>query len=97
MIMEDRIKSFDRTLNLVDYHASFWNPEGVKKAKEHRESQTEEAKKEAEDFINNLNKNDLKNNPLINALKKIRENKNEDKDDGIFSSINLNKLIKEGI
>ena len=97
MIMQDKEKEFERTLSLVDYHASFWNSEGVKKVKEYRESQTEEAIKEADDFVKNLNKDDIKNNPIIDALKKIRQDKNNNKEEGIFSSINLNKLIKEGI
>lgn len=97
MIAEDKKKGFEETLSMVDYHASFWNSEAVKKAKEYRESQTEEAAREAEEFLENVKQKEYKNNPLIEALKKIRKAPVEKEDQSLFSSINLNKLIKEGI
>ena len=97
MLAEDKKKNFEDTLSIVEYHASFWNSEGVKKIKEYRASQTEEAIKEAEDFVENVKKNEFKNNPLIEAIKKLRNASPATEDESVFSSINLNKLIKEGI
>ena len=99
MISEDKKRDFDATLGLVDYHASFWNPEGVKKIKEYRESLKEESIKEAEEFVKTAVTGEFKNNPLIDAIKKIRQKQKEEPDEGtgLLSSINLNKLIKESI
>lgn len=98
MIVQDKEKEMDRNISYLDYHASFTNYEGVKKAKEHRESQKEEVVKEAEDFIEEVRKNEFKNNPLIDAIKKYRElTKESDNSESALSSINLNKLIRDDI
>lgn len=98
MILEDRERETERTISYLDYHAAFTNYEGVKKAKEHRESQKEEIVKEAETFIEEAKKNDFKNNPLIEAIKKIREaNKAVEEIESPLKSINLNNLIKDKI
>ena len=73
------------------------NHEGVMKAKEFRNSQKEESIKESEEFLDLAKKNEFKNNQLIEAIKKIRESKSNSKEDNVFSSINLNKLIREDI
>ena len=67
------------------------------KAKEFRNSQKEESIKETDEFLDIAKKNEFKNNPLIEAIKKIRELNANPKEDNIFNSINLNKLIREDI
>lgn len=98
MIAQDKEKEMDRIISYLDYHASFTNYEGVKKAKEFRESQKEVVVKEAEEFIEEAKKNEFKNNPLIEAIKRIRESgKQQDESESALKSINLNKLIREEI
>lgn len=98
MIMQDKERDLERTLSYLDYHASFTNYEGVMKAKEFRKNQTDEAKEETEKFLESAKNNEFKNNPLIDAIKKLRDaNVNTVKDDSALRSINLNKLIKEDI
>lgn len=97
MISEDKIREMDKTLTYLDYHASFLNYEGVMKAKEFRNSQKEESVKEAEEFLDLAKKNEFKNNPLIDAIKKLREVSSKAKEENVFNSINLNKLIREDI
>ena len=98
MIAQEKEREVERTISFLDYHASFSNYEGVKRAKEARESQKEDAIKEAEEFIEEAKNNNFKNNPLIEAIKKIREsNKAAEKPDSPLKSINLNKLIREEI
>jgi hypothetical protein len=98
MILQDREKDMDLIISYLDYHASFTNYEGVKMAKEFRESQKEESVKEAEEFIEQAKNNDFKSSPLLQALKNLREaNIKSSKEESKFNSINLNKLIKEDI
>lgn len=94
MIANDRTREFEQTLGYIDYHAAFTNHEGVKKQREWRESQKEGSIKEAEDFMESAKSNEFKNNPLIEAIKKIREAESLAKqNENVFSSMNLNKLI----
>lgn len=98
MIANEKEREFEKILSFLEYHAAFTNGEGVAKAREYRESQKEGSIKETEAFIASAKENDFKNNPLIDAIKKIREAGNKAQmDDSIFNSINLNKLIKEDI
>jgi hypothetical protein len=98
MMAEDKEKDFDKNLSYLEYHASFTNYEGVKKAKEFRQEQKEDSIKEAEQFINSVKTNEFKNNPLIDAIKKLRESSAQNSNkESVFNSINLNKLIKDDI
>ena len=98
MILQDKERDLERTLSYLDYHAAFSNYEGVMKAKQLREGQKEESIKETEEFIESSKRNEFKNNPLIDAIKKLREaNSNMIEDDSALRSINLNNLIKEDI
>lgn len=98
MMSEDKEKDFNKTLSYLEYHASFTNYEGVKKAKEYRQEQSEDSIKESENFIDSVKNNEFKNNPLIDAIKKLREsNVTTSGKESVFNSINLNKLIKEDI
>jgi hypothetical protein len=98
MILQDKERDLEKSLSYIDYHAAFSNYEGVMKAKQMRESQKEDSIKEAEEFIESARNNEFKNNPLIDAIKRLREaNSNISSDDSALRSINLNKLIKEDI
>ena len=98
MILQDKERDLEKTLSYLDYHASFTNYEGVMKAKQLRDSAKDDAVKATEEFIESAKTNEFKNNPLIDAIKKIREsNASNMEDESIFRSINLNKLIKEDI
>lgn len=98
MIASEKEKELEKNLSYLDYHASFMNAEGVKRAKEFRESNKEGSIKEAEEFIETARTNDFKNNPLIDAIKKVREANQIKEDSGsALKSINLNKLIREDI
>lgn len=98
MIALEKEKELEKNLSYLDYHASFMNAEGVKKAKEFRESNKEGSIKEAEEFIESVKTNEFKNNPLIDAIKRIRESgQTKDEFDSALKSINLNKLIREDI
>jgi len=98
MILQDKERELEKFLSYLDYHAAFSNYEGVKKAKEFRESQKEDSIKEAEEFIESARNNEFKNNPLIDAIKRLREaNSNINEDDSALRSINLNKLIRDDI
>lgn len=98
MISNDKEKEQDRILSYLDYHASFLNSEGVKKAKQFREERDEENIKDTNEFIESVKNNEFKNNPLIDAIKKLKESSSEySNKDSLFNSINLNKLIKEDI
>ena len=98
MLLEDKEVEFEKALSYLEYHASFTNYEGVTKAKEFRKNKSEESVQNDEEFINSVKNNDFKNNPLIDAIKKLRESTTKEyKDENIFNSINLNKLIKEDI
>ena len=97
MIANEKEKEFEKTLSFIEYHAAFTNAEGVKKMQELRASAKEGAIKETEEFLENAKTNEFKNNPLIEAIKKLRENSKKPLDDNPFSSMNLNKLIREDI
>jgi hypothetical protein len=98
MISHDKEQEQDRVLSYLDYHASFINSEGVRRVKQTREDKKEENIKEANQFIDSVKNNEFKNNPLIDAIKKLRDSSSEDSNkESLFNSINLNKLIKEEI
>lgn len=98
MIAEDKERELERSLSFLEYHASFTNYEGVKKAKEFRKDKSNDKEKEDEEFLNSVKTNEFKNNPLIEAIKRLRESsESELEKESAFSSINLNKLIKEDI
>lgn len=97
MLANDKEREFEQNLSYLEYHAAFSNHDGVKKAKEFREAHKEESIKESEEFIESAKTNEFKNNPLIDAIKKMREAEAAKKDENMFSSMNLNKLIGGGI
>jgi hypothetical protein len=98
MILQDKERDLEKTLSYLDYHAAFTNYEGVMKAKQLRDSKKEDAVKETEEFLESAKNNEFKNNPLIDAIKKLREaNTTISENDSALRSINLNKLIKEDI
>ena len=68
MISDDKEREFDKTLSYLEYHASFTNHEGVKKAKEFRKEQKEDTVKEAEEFILSSEKENAFNSINLNKL-----------------------------
>ena len=70
MILEDRERRRDETISIVEYLASFWNPEGVKKIRESRESQEFHSFDSDSDFEDMLKSGAYKDNKIINDLQK---------------------------
>ena len=70
MILEDRERRKDELISIVEYLASFWNPEGVKKIRERRESQEYHSFDSDKDFEDMLRSGSYKNNEIINDLQK---------------------------
>ena len=78
--------------------ASFWNPESVKKVQEIRKQSELDSEVSDKEFIEMMSQQDYKNNPLIDAIKKIKESSSSsEQTSSALHSINLNKLIREGI
>jgi hypothetical protein len=73
MINQDRKLELDREIAMTEYLASFWNPEAVKKAKEMRDAASQHSFKSDEEFEESIVTGDYKDNPLLDAVKKIRE------------------------
>jgi hypothetical protein len=74
MIANDEEIEFKKNLDLVEYLASFWNSEAVKKIKEDRHLRENP---HIDDELQGLiNSGDYKENPLIKAIQKIRQNAN---------------------
>jgi hypothetical protein len=77
MILKEHKAEFDKQISLIEYLASFWNHEAVQKVREVREQRKEHAFKDDKDFEESILNESYKNNPLVQALKKIKENENE--------------------
>lgn len=79
MFFQEEEDEYKKELNLFEYHASFWNAEGVKRIREIRErKENPHIDKEFEEVVK---KGDFKENPLIKALQKMRQDTNlQDKD-----------------
>jgi len=73
MIYQDRKTELDRNIAITEYLASFWNPEAVKKAKEMRDDAGMHSFKSDNEFEEHVVSGDYKNNPLLDAIKKIRD------------------------
>lgn len=99
-VANDKESRYEEQLVMVEYAASFWNPDGVKKIKEERERKKVESEISDDQFISQIKEMNDKNYDLINALKNIRNNvsNNIEDENGLpYGSINLNKIIKDSI
>ena len=68
--MEDKKRANEEKLAMVEYLASFWNPEGVKKIKEARESAEMHAFDSDDKFEELLKSGAYKDNPVVNEIQK---------------------------
>lgn len=73
MIYQDNKRDMDNQVALAEYLASFWNPEGVKKAQEIRNSRSKHNFKSDKDFEEEIVSGKYKQNPLLEAIIKARE------------------------
>lgn len=74
MVYKDKKTELDNITSLVEYLASFWNPEAVKKIQEIRQNASQHKFKSDNEFEEEVISGDYKNNPLLQAIQKIREN-----------------------
>ncbi len=74
MFSIDEELEFKKNLELVEYLASFWNSEAVNNIKKNREKKNNTTIDE--NIIKENTSDKYKENPLIKALQKIRENAN---------------------
>ena len=72
MINNDRKLEKEEKLIINEYLASFWNPEAVKKIHQNREDSAKHAFKDDKEFEKEVVSGDYKNNPYLEAIKKIR-------------------------
>lgn len=79
MIAAEEEQELKINVELIEYLASFWNAEGVKKIREYRERR--ENPHIDEEFVEAVESGNYKENPLIKALQKINENANLDDND----------------
>jgi len=73
MVYQDKKKEIEEQTAFADYLASFWNPEAVKKVQEVRKSASQHRFKGDTEFEENVVSGEYKDNPLIDAILKLRE------------------------
>jgi hypothetical protein len=78
MILEDRDRHKNELISVVEYLASFWNPEGVKKIRENRESQEHHSFESDEGFEDMLKSGAYRDNKAINDIQKNTNLKSND-------------------
>jgi hypothetical protein len=91
---------YEEEIAMVEYSASFWNPDGVRKIKEQRKQSKLSEEISDDQFISQLKESSEKNSDIINAIKNIRNKFSENSNDENslpYGSINLNKIIKDNI
>lgn len=94
----DEKEKFEEIRDMLEYLASFWNPEAVKKIKEARASRESHKFATDEEFEKQLMNREFKNNALIEAIQKIRKSKdtnNQTNDEQ--SIINLNNRLPKDL
>jgi len=73
MIRQDRERDFNEKLEFSEYIAQFIEPERVSKVRQAREKKEEHAFASDEQFQEQVKQNSFKNNPYIDAIRKIKE------------------------
>ena len=73
MLSKDKVREYDVMTTMADYLASFWNPEGVKKVQEIRNSQSSHTFQDDKKFEESMITREYKNNPLLDAVIKMRK------------------------
>lgn len=101
MISNDIKIKQDNEINLVEYLASFWNPEAVQKIKQSRSERERHVFMGDEEFEKQLREEEYKNNELIKAIQKINANNlskeklNRSKKGSLSRPTSLKDLIDE--
>src|SRR5690606_15644852 len=72
----DEKEDFESKRDFIEYMASFWNPEAVRKIKEARLSKESHAFADDEEFERQILKREVKNKPEEQAIKKIKQSEN---------------------
>lgn len=72
LISNDKKVEIDKEISFVEYLASFWNAEAVKKIQASRESKNSSSFKDDEEIKEFIRDSDFKNNPLIDAIVKLK-------------------------
>lgn len=78
LVIRDRKQDEENKIAMVEYLASFWNSEAVKKIREARESKSQHAFLDDEEFEKTLVSREFKNNPILDAV--INMNKKSEND-----------------
>lgn len=73
MLAQDQKNTFDQQLSFTEYLASFWNAEAVKNIRDSRAQAEQHAFQSDEEFEKSVLEGSYKNNPLLEAIQKIRE------------------------
>lgn len=82
MISQDENEEFERSRDLVEYLASFWNSEAVKAIQENRESANKHNFPTNQEFDDMLEGKKFKNQQIIEAIKAQNKAKNKTNDPG---------------
>lgn len=76
LIFNDKKIEMDNNIALIEYLASFWNAEAVRKVQESRRSSPEHNFKNNEEFEEFIKAGEYKNNPLVDAIVKLKNMEN---------------------
>lgn len=91
MIYQDQKAKYDKELSMVEYLASFWNAEAVRKIKDAREEREKHSFMGDEEFEKQLQEESFKDNELIKAIQKINANNLNNNDSKNSGSRYLNR------
>ena len=78
MIAKDEKESADLNIEFIEYLASFWNAEAVKKVKESREDPAQHGFASDEEFEKQVLSNSFKEDDVVKAIKERYKNTNLD-------------------
>ena len=103
MIRKDNEKDLEDKMFIAEYSASFIEPKAVKQIWDARKEEDKHNFMDDEKFNKALEEKTFKDNDLIDAIRKLRQNSTPEnsetlsKEGGrdLSSSINLNKLLRD--
>ena len=78
MIAKDEKESADLNIEFIEYLASFWNAEAVKKIKDSRADTTKQGFASDEEFEEQILSNSFKEDDIVKAIKEKYKNTNLD-------------------
>lgn len=96
----DEKEEFEKQRDIAEYIASFWNPESVRKIQEARVSKESRTFQNDNEFEEQLKNREFKNNQYIDAILKIRSQRenpdtnNTDNKEVNYSGIKLPSNLK---